>query len=542
MAHSASSRTNTSRASTNGGKTAHADHRASNGHTHGRDGADRHRHSKGVRNSRSAGAQRSGNHSSASRGARSRHNSNRNAAAIRHDTRPSHSPRTDRHPGPCPIKQACGGCEWIGIPYRKQLARKQSAMEELFGPIIEREGWSVRIAPIVGMEPGAPGSTVGRAPAGPSTVDSPQPSTVGDPDAPDTQTEPGQARTAADGARPPRTPLGYRHKAASPFAPGPHGAIESGFFARGTHRIVACPACAVEAAGARHILNETATIASRLGIAAYDEDRRCGLVRYAVVRMGWRTDEAMLTLVTASRIIPRASELVEQLRGIDSRIVTIAQNINTRQTNAILGGETRILYGAERMRDRLLGCTFEISPTSFYQTNPQQTEALYQLAIDGLELQTGDTLIDAYCGSGTIGLAAADAARTRGATVELIGIERNASGVRDARRNAQINDLEGTAHFIAADATAYLQRAAADGMHADTLIMDPPRAGSTSEFITAACAIGPRRIAYISCNPVTQARDLADFARGGYHLRALTPVDMFPHTSHTETVAILERA
>lgn len=511
MAHSASSRNSTSRTADRGGKPVHADRRGGNGHARGHGGAHQQRHrGNDARDSKPAGEPRDGMRNGSTHGTRrdrthgstahSKRGGMRAAAGTHRNAQKPRAARVERHPGPCPIKQACGGCEWIGIPYRKQLARKQAAMEELFDPLIKEAGWDAGIAPIVGMEP----------------------------------------RDAQ--VRVPYTPFGYRHKAASPFAPGPHGTIESGFFARGTHRIVTCPACAVEADGARRILNETAAIASRLGIAAYDEDRRRGLLRYAVVRMGWRADEAMLTLVTSNRDIPHVSKLVERLRAIDSRIVTIAQNINPRQTNAILGGETRILYGAERMRDRLLGCTFEISPTSFYQTNPQQTEVLYQLAIDGLELQANDVLIDAYCGSGTIGLAAADAARSRGAAVELIGIERNASGIRDARRNACINNLEGTARFIADDATAYLQRAAADGLQADALIMDPPRAGSTPEFLAAACAIGPRRIAYISCNPITQARDLADLARGGYSLRSLTPVDMFPHTSHTETVAILQRA
>lgn len=404
------------------------------------------------------------------------------------------------HPdGPCPVMRKCGGCEWLGLPYRKQLARKQAAMEELFGPLIARMGWDVAVEPVVGM--GARAGDAGKVPA----------------------------------------PRGFRHKAATPFAPGPHGEVRRGFFARGTHRIIEVPGCCVEAPGAREILNEVGRAAEELGIPAYDEDARRGLLRYAIVRMGWRTREAMLTLVTAHRDVPGLAELAARMQAFDSRIVTVAQNVNPRVTNAILGTETHVLTGPGTMRDRLLGCTFEISPTAFYQTNPEQTEALYQLAIDGMDLREGDALLDAYCGSGTIGLAAAREAEAAERPIRLIGVERNPAGIADARRNAQLNGLEGAAEFIAQDATAYMERAAERGECVDVLSMDPPRAGSTPEFLAAAAALAPRRIVYISCNPITQARDLEQLGRAGYRLCQLTPVDMFPHTTHTETVAVLER-
>ena len=173
-----------------------------------------------------------------------------------------------------------------------------------------------------------------------------------------------------------------------------------------------------------------------------------------------------------------------------------------------MGEETRIVYGAECMRDQLLGCEFDISPTAFYQTNPQQTELLYQLAIDGMDLQQGDILMDAYCGSGTIGLCAAKDARDRGAGIMLLGVERNPAGIADARRNAELNGLTRSAWFMADDATDYILDAADNNERVDVLSIDPPRAGSTPEFLEAACALKPRRITYISCNPVTQERDL----------------------------------
>lgn len=337
------------------------------------------------------------------------------------------------------------------------------------------------------------------------------------------------------------SPRGFRHKAASPFAPAGKNHIASGFFARGTHRIVGVPDCCVEAPGARAILNSVARAAEACHIPAYEEDQCRGLLRYAIVRMGYHTEEAMLTIVTRERRMPHYRQFITALQNIDERITTVAQNINPKMTNAILGGESHILAGHARMRDRLLSCTFEISPTAFYQTNPEQTEVLYQLAIDGMDLKPGDVLLDAYCGSGTIGMCAAAEAKAAGVDITLLGIERNHFGVRDAVRNAEVNDLCDRSRFIEADATEYLQHAARRGEHVDVLALDPPRAGSTPAFIEAACAMAPRRIVYISCNPYTQERDLRLFAQGGYRMIRMTPVDMFPHTSHVETVAVLTR-
>lgn len=420
--------------------------------------------------------------------------------------------------GPCPIMRACGGCAWIGMPYKKQLARKQETIEELFAPLIAQFEWDVAPDAVVGMR-----ADVGDAARKPG-YDPLRDGTI----------------TAAEGKCP--APRAFRYKAATPFAPGPNGEVRSGFYARGTHDIVAVPDCVVEAPGARRTLNEVARAAERLGIPAYDEDRRRGILRYAVLRLGWRSDEGMLTLVTAQHDVPALEELAREIMAFDPRIVTVAQNINGREGNAILGAETRPLLGPGTMKDGLLGCTFEISPTAFYQTNPQQTEVLYRLAIDGMGLRSGDVVVDAYCGSGTIGITAAHAARAAGAEVTLRGVERNPSGIVDARRNAELNNMADTCDFVAEDATHYLHRAAAEGLTADVIALDPPRAGSTPEFLAAAAAIAPRRIVYVSCNPVTQVRDLALLGEAGYRMIRLTPVDMFPHTDHIETVAVLERS
>lgn len=440
--------------------------------------------------SKSAKAKRSGSRQGGDKASHVRSKGSRKDSA--QPTRKTVDPKS-----PCSIMRACGGCTALNRPYKKQLAAKQAAMEELFASLCEREG--IAVDPIRGM-----GVTLG---------------------------DPGKYPA----------PRGFRHKAATPFAPGKEGAVRCGFFERGTHKIVAVPECPVEAPGARQILNGIAREAERLHIPAFNEDKHLGLLRYAVVRCGWRTDQVMVTLVTAQRDLPHAQEFFEAVAALDPHIVTVAQNINGRPGNAILGEETRIVYGAECMRDQLLGCNFDISPTAFYQTNPQQTELLYQLAIDGMDLQQGDVLMDAYCGSGTIGLCAAKAAQDKDIGIMLLGVERNPAGIADARRNAELNGLTRSAWFMADDATDYILDAADNNERVDVLSIDPPRAGSTPEFLEAACALKPRRITYISCNPVTQERDLHQLLDGGYRLLKITPVDMFPHTDHTETVAVLER-
>ena len=401
--------------------------------------------------------------------------------------------------GPCPLMRACGGCEWLGLPYRKQLARKQTAMQELFQPVLDSSRSDVReLEPIFGMG--------GRS---------------------------GDGKIAS--------PRAFRYKAATPFAPGEGNEVRCGFFARGTHRIVEVPNCIVEAPGAREILNGVARIARELGIPAYDEDTHQGVLRYAVLRLGWKMDQGVLTLVTSRRDVARLDELALRAMQLDPRITCVAQNINPRVTNAILGGETRVIAGSPSMRDKLLGCTFEISPTAFYQTNPQQTELLYQLAIDGMALTEGDVLMDAYCGSGTIGLCAAADARERGVSISLLGVERNAAGIIDAKANAELNGLADSCEFVAKDATEFMLEAAREGRRVDVLSIDPPRAGSTPEFLDAAMSLAPRSIMYISCNPQTQCRDLQHLMRGDYRLERLALVDMFPHTTHVETVAVLRR-
>lgn len=387
----------------------------------------------------------------------------------------------------CPLSKSCGGCEWLAVPYPLQLKRKHEDMERLFGEMLHRD--KAELAPIVGMD----------------------------------------------------EPVRYRAKAATPFAPGKGGkGIQSGFYAAHTHRIVPCKECLVEYPQARHVLGAVARAAEWVGIPAYDEDRGTGVLRHAVVRCSYATDDVLLTVVTNGPRLPRAKKFVREILRHAPEVTSIVQNENDRRTNAILGKVSHTLYGSGVMHDRLLGCTFEIGPTSFYQTNPRQTERLYQLAIEGCELDDGDTLLDTYCGTGTIGICAAAAARERGCQIRVLGVEQVGGAVDCARRNAKANGLEEVCSFVRDDATDYMVHAAGKAQ-VDTVVLDPPRAGSTPQFIRSVGRLAPQRVVYVSCNPKTQERDLWQLRQEGYRLRRITPVDMFPHTRHVETVAVLER-
>ncbi len=381
----------------------------------------------------------------------------------------------------CPIAKKCGGCEWLAVPYPIQLRRKQEAIEKLFAQMAREDG--APIEDVRGMD----------------------------------------------------EPLAFRHKAATPFAPGKGGRIRSGFYAAGSHRIVRCDACLVEDPRAREVLTTVAHVAEKLHIPAYEEDRGTGCLRHAVLRTGYATDESLLTIVTNGPQLPREKRLVEGLLDACPELTSIVQNVNDRRTNAILGRDCRTLHGPGIMHDRLLGCTFEIGPTSFYQTNPAQTEVLYQLAIDAAQLAEGNRVLDAYCGTGTIGICAAAASNG----VQVMGVEQVGGAVSCAKRNARANGVSDRCDFIRADATQYLVKAAHADEHFDVVIMDPPRAGSTPEFLSAVASVAPARVVYVSCNAVTQARDLEILRAQGYRLERLTPVDMFPHTKHVETVALV---
>ena len=378
----------------------------------------------------------------------------------------------------CPLQaRRCGGCPLLGTPYPDQLAQKQRRAEELFagfGPV----------EPILGQ---------------------------------------------AD-------PLYYRNKAIATFAPGPGGLV-CGTYAAGTHRVLPLPedGCLLQ----DQVLNRTLAAVLEAARAcrwpAFDEDRGTGLLRHALVRRAVHTGQVMAVLVTAADRLPGSRNFVAALRKAAPWVTTVVHNCNPRRTSAVLGRDVRALYGPGHITDTLCGLRFSLSSTSFYQVNPAQTEALYRTALDFAGLTGRETVLDAYCGTGTIGLCAA-AAGAR----QVIGVELTPSAVRDAGANAAANGIK-NARFFCADATAWIRRAAREGFRPDVVFLDPPRAGTTPEFIDAVTAMAPRRLVYVSCGPDTLARDLGLLRRRGWQARRLRPVDLFPHTEHLEMAVLLTR-
>lgn len=409
----------------------------------------------------------------------------------------------------CPHARECGACQHVNEPYAAQLARKDKRMRELFSAF---DGVEVRS--ILGMEhpyryrnkvisPYAQGRRLGAAAHG--KVD----------------------RYGKDGR--PRRGVASRQRANAQ-----RYEILCGMYAAGTHRIVATDECLVENEQAKRAILTIRQIMPKFGLSPYNEDTGSGFLRHAVVRVGHTSSEVLVTLVTNGEKFPASRAFCRELVKRCPFITTIVQNVNTRQTNVILGEREQRLYGPGFILDRLCGLSFRISSRSFYQVNAVQTEVLYNAAIDLAALSGGERAIDAYCGTGTIGLVAA----SRGAG-EVIGVDSVESAIHDARQNARHNGVE-NARFVAADAGEFMRRLAADGERADVVLMDPPRAGSSEEFVDALAQLAPTRVVYISCNPDTQVRDCRQLRDRGYRLRIVQPVDMFPHTDHVEAVALLE--
>ena len=269
-------------------------------------------------------------------------------------------------------------------------------------------------------------------------------------------------------------------------------------------------------------------------LTPYNEDTGRGFLRHVLVKRGFSSNQIMVVLVTGTPVFPSKNHFVAALREKHPEITTILMNVNPYQTSMVLGENEKVLYGDGTIEDILCGCVFRISAKSFYQINPVQTEILYQKAIAFAGLTGKETVIDAYCGIGTIGLVAAKDAG------QVIGVEVNRDAVKDAIANAKRNGIK-NAYFYHADAGRFMTEMAKEGQTAEVVMMDPPRAGSDLAFLSSLAALSPKRIVYISCNPETQERDLSYLVQHGYQVKAIQPVDMFPHTNHVETVVLLSK-
>ena len=290
--------------------------------------------------------------------------------------------------------------------------------------------------------------------------------------------------------------------------------------------------CLIEDRRADRIIQTIVAMLPAYKLRIYNEYTHRGFLRHILIRTGHVTGQIMVVLVATSLEFPGKKAFVQELIQRHPEITTVVLNCNQRETSMVLGTKEITLYGEGYMEDELCGKRFRISPQSFYQVNAKQCEVLYRTAIDAAQLTGAETLLDAYCGTGTIGLCASDGCK------QLIGVELNADAIRDAKENARRNGVE-NARFLCDDAGRFMQKLAKEGNAPDVVMMDPPRAGSDQKFLQSLLMLKPKRVVYVSCNPETLARDLRVLVDGGYQAEWATPVDMFPGTEHVETVVLL---
>ena len=380
----------------------------------------------------------------------------------------------------CRLKaKKCGGCPMLGLDYAEQLKQKEAAVRKLVGKYGP-------VAPIRGAE----------------------------------------------------NPCHYRNKVISTFAAGPGGKLVSGIYAAGTHKVLPVESCLLQDEVLDTVMQAVRAAASTCRYQPYNEDKGTGLLRHCLLRRGVVSGQVMVVLVTAQPVLPGAKNFVRALLAEAEKrhvpVTTVVQNYNPRRTSVVLGEEEKVLYGKGFILDTLCGKTYALSPRSFYQINHDQTEVLYGLAVEAARLTGKEVVLDAYCGIGTIGLTASGRAK------QVVGVELNRDAVRDAIGNARHNNVKNV-RFFAADATQWITEAAAAGQRADVIFMDPPREGSTPQFIESVARMAPKRVVYVSCNPETMARDLALLTAKGYRAEGFTPVDLFPQTAHCETVVLLSK-
>ena len=327
-------------------------------------------------------------------------------------------------------------------------------------------------------------------------------------------------------------PWNYRNKMQFPIGRN-SGQIVIGCFAQGSHRIINTENCHIQRAENNDLANAAREIAEQLHIPVYNEDTHKGVLRHIVGRVG-RSNDLMAVIVTATKQLPRAKDFVRMMRERLPNLVSVHQNIQTYRNNVIMGRDTQLLWGRPTIIDSLGRLNFHISPRSFFQVNTRQAERLYEQALAYADLHGTETVIDAYCGTGTITLFLAQKAR------KVYGIEIVQPAILDARKNARDNHIK-NAEFIVGDATAVMPALYKQGIRPDVVVVDPPRAGCTETVLRTFANMKPQRIVYVSCNPATLARDLAILKELGYLAQEVQPVDLFPQTSHVENVCLLRK-
>ncbi|WPK13689.1 23S rRNA (uracil(1939)-C(5))-methyltransferase RlmD [Lysinibacillus louembei] len=388
-------------------------------------------------------------------------------------------PSADRVIAPCDYFVQCGGCQLQHLSYEGQLKWKQRMVEN----VMKRLGKiDAPVLPVKGMD----------------------------------------------------EPWHYRNKSQIPFAQGEIAPI-AGFYKTKSHTIVDMERCLIQTAEADVIMADFKRELTALGIRPYNEEAHKGMLRHVVIRKGRTTNEVMVVVVTTARKFPQAEATVAKIRELVPNVTSIVQNINPNKTNVIFGDETVTLWGKDVIEDTIGDVRFEISARSFYQVNPIQTEVLYKQALDYAQLTGNERVIDAYCGIGTISLFLAKKAK------HVMGVEIVPQAIEDAKRNAELNGFTNT-YFEAGPAEEIIPRWYKEGKEADVLVVDPPRKGCDEALLNTIIEQKPKRVVYVSCNPATLARDLRILEDGGYQTQEIQPVDMFPHSTHCEAVALLELA
>ena len=379
--------------------------------------------------------------------------------------------------GSCPVYKKCGGCQLQNLTYPEQLKFKQNKVEKLLKKFC-------KVEPIIGME----------------------------------------------------NPYHYRNKVQAAFWTDRKGKIISGVYQSGTHHVVGIDSCQTEDVIADKIIVAVRKLLPSFKLTTYNEDTHKGFLRHILVKRGFATNQIMLVLVTGTPVFPSKNNFVKAILKQFPEITTIVHNINPYNTNLVLGDVQKVLYGKGYIEDILCGCKFRISPKSFYQINPVQTEVLYNKAMEYADLKGEETVLDTYCGIGTIGIVAAK----RGAG-HVVGVELNPDAVRDAIVNAKANDLKNI-RFFKGDAGEFMYEVADEDEKPDVVFMDPPRAGSDTKFLDSLIKMSPKTVVYVSCNPETLARDIDYLSKNSdYKVQKIQPVDMFPHTAHIECVCLITK-
>ena len=331
-----------------------------------------------------------------------------------------------------------------------------------------------------------------------------------------------------------QNPSRYRNKTQVPFGYA-DGKVVAGFYQKRSHEIINMQSCLIQTDISDQIVETMRQLCQELEIAPYNESLNLGVLRHVIVRVGFKTEEIMVTLVTRTHEIPNSELLIQRLVSKYPKIKSIAQNVNPKVTNVIFGDETRMLYGESYIYDEMNGIRFAISPRSFYQVNPIQTETLYSKAVEYAQLSGNEIVFDAYCGIGTITLFLAQHAK------QVYGVEIIPEAIEDAKMNARLNGFENT-QFAVGKSEEIIPAWIENGIVPDVIVVDPPRKGCDRSLLDTMLEAAPDRIVYVSCDSSTLARDLRVLIDGGYKLEVVQPVDMFPQTAHIECVAKLVRA